>query len=461
MKKFIKNFVILCIVYVITQGFYYKIVLAANNEDNPSSISYSTPDKTTLEQDKNSDDLSENDNVDTQNQTDTELNEEISTQDTTSKTDTYYDEDSSVNNTYGESITQNNIAQKNNASNNENEDVNYNTLIKYDISLNKKWKILFNQPVDIDSLKDNIKLVDENNTEIPITLSLEDNGTSVIITPKNTYSAETEYTLTLGKDIVSTYNRKLKNPTIVEFKTSPSIVSIDDITVTIDQEDEYSLPTEVTSKMSNDSTASVGVSWDKSIDRTSIPGNYTYTGTVDGYDKAVTLNLTIKPFEPVESISNEYRTQSTIGTNLYNYLMNYDNRQSVLNRAVELHNGITSNNCVYFASEALRRAGLTDLPNYVANTVTLTSQLRSRGWETSTDLSMLLPGDICFTTSYGYGPTHTYTFMGWVSTDTYDYDYAYVCDNQGYDYGCNDYHKRNISFATPTKDALSYFMYLT
>jgi len=458
-KKFIKNFVILCIVYVITQGFYYKIVLAANNEDNPSSISYSTPDKTTLEQDKNSDDLSENDNVDTQNQTDTELNEEISTQDTTSKTDTYYDEDSSVNNTYGESITQNNIAQKNNASNNENEDVNYNTLIKYDISLNKKWKILFNQPVDIDSLKDNIKLVDENNTEIPITLSLEDNGTSVIITPKNTYSAETEYTLTLGKDIVSTYNRKLKNPTIVEFKTSPSIVSIDDITVTIDQEDEYSLPTEVTSKMSNDSTASVGVSWDKSIDRTSIPGNYTYTGTVDGYDKAVTLNLTIKPFEPVESISNEYRTQSTIGTNLYNYLMNYDNRQSVLNRAVELHNGITSNNCVYFASEALRRAGLTDLPNYVANTVTLTSQLRSRGWETSTDLSMLLPGDICFTTSYGYGPTHTYTFMGWVSEGSYEY--AYVCDNQGYDYGCNDYHKRNISFATPTKDALSYFMYLT
>ncbi|MFL0194456.1 Ig-like domain-containing protein [Clostridium sp. WILCCON 0269] len=454
MKKFIKNLVIFCIVYILAQSFHYKIALASNNGDNPSTVSYTTTEEVSPNQSENSDSLSEDSNVDTQSSNDTTGKEQIQSQNTVSETSTYYNESSSSSST--EDIAQKNTAEKTTAAGDE--DTTYNTLTKYNVSLNKEWKITFNQPVDIDSLKDNIKLVDKNNTEIPITLSSEDNGTSVIITPEKAYSAETEYTLTVGKDIVSRYNKKLKNPTIVEFKTSPSIVSIDDINVTINQEDEYSLPTEVTAKMSNDSTTSVGVSWDKSVDRTSIPGNYTYTGTVDGYNKAVTLNLTINPFEPVESISNEYRTQSSIGTNLYNYLMNYDNRQSVLNKAIELHNGDTSNNCVYFASEALRRAGLTDLPNYVANTVTLTSQLQSRGWQTSTDLSMLLPGDICFTTSYGYGPTHTYTFMKWV--DPNSHDYGYICDNQGYDYGYNDYHKRNINIATSEKDAISYFMYL-
>lgn len=92
MKKFIKSFVILCIVYVITQGFCHKIVLASDNENDPSSITYSIPSETTLEQDKNSDDLSENSAVDTQNQNNIDLNKENSTQDTKSKTDTDHDE---------------------------------------------------------------------------------------------------------------------------------------------------------------------------------------------------------------------------------------------------------------------------------------------------------------------------------------------------------------------------------
>lgn len=451
-KKLIKSFVILCMVYVIWQGFYQKIVFAANDGNNSSSITYSNPDKTTSTQDQNSDDSSKDTNIDTQNKDDIDSNKDSSTLDIKSETSIYHDEDSSNSDTYSKSI-----AKKTTTSDNENKDVGYNTLVKYDVSLNKKWKIMFNQPVDLNILEKNIKLVDKNNTEVPITLSLEDNGTSVIVTPENTYDAESEYVLTVGKDIVSIYNKKLKNPTTVEFKTLPVIASVDDINVTIDQEASYSLPTEVTATMSNNSTASVGICWDKSVDRTSIPGDYTYTGTVEGYDRPVNLNLTIKPFEPVESISNDYRTQSKIGTNLYNYFMNYDNRQSVLNRAIELHNGITSNNCVYFASEGLRRAGLTDLSNYVANTVTLTSQLEDRGWYSSKDFSILLPGDICFTTSYGNGPTHAYTFMGWVSEGSYDY--AYVCDNQGYDYGYNDYHIRNVSIATPAKDATWYFMY--
>lgn len=478
MEKIIKNFVILCIAYVIAQGFCYKNVLASSNKDNLPSISSATSDEAIpKEQDKNSDNSSQNNEIsDTQSKNAPDLNKQIATQnkDTVSKSDIYCDEDSSVqnestasttntyytensstNNTYNESNTQSNLASK--ATPSSSEDAKPNTLIKYNISLDKKWKILFNQPVDINYLKDNIKLVDSDNNNISITLSSEDNGTSVVITPENTYAAETNYTLTLGEDIISLYNKKLKNPTTVKFKTTLGIASIDDIDVSIAQESDYSLPTEVSAKMSDNSTSSVNISWNKSVDNTSIPGTYTYTGTVGGYSEPVTLSLTVNPFEPVKSISNEYRTQSTLGTDLYNYLMNYDNRQSVLNTAIELHDGITSNNCVYFTSEALRRVGLTDLPNSVANTVTLTSQLQSRGWQTSSDLSKLLPGDICFTTSYGDGPTHAYTFMGWVSQG--DYDYGYVCDNQGYDYDDNAYHKRNISFATSAKDALSYFMY--
>ena len=43
---------------------------------------------------------------------------------------------------------------------------------------------------------------------------------------------------------------------------------------------------------------------------------------------------------------------------LYKYMLNIDNQVSVINRAVNLHWGITYNNCVYFQAEALRKMGL-------------------------------------------------------------------------------------------------------
>jgi hypothetical protein len=81
---------------------------------------------------------------------------------------------------------------------------------------------------------------------------------------------------------------------------------------------------------------------------------------------------------------------------------------------------------VYYASEALRRAGMTDSPTWVCNTKQLTDQLQKRGWVKSTDSC----------------------------------EYAYVCDNQGNEYGGDAYHERNVSISTPTKDATAYFAYL-
>lgn len=441
---------------MLVQGFHYTTVLASDNLDKSSA-------KPTITSATNLPNTSSNS---TDNSSENTLSGQTTSDENTVSTANL----SSVQNSSEEKSTDENTVPKVDPTSaqslsNENDtydastsqNTTYNTIIKSNSPTNKSWKIKFNEPVDINSLKGKIKVVDKNNREIPITLSSADNNKSVIVTPTANYDYDSDYTLTIGKDIVSLYNRKLKNPTVVEFKTVPSIVSIDDINTTINQEDNYSLPTKLSAKMSDDSTRSVDVSWDGTLSMTSIPGTYVFNGTVDGYYKTVTLQLTINPFVPVQSISNDYRTQSSIGTSLYNYLMNYDNRQSTLERAIELHGGNTSNNCVYFASEALRRVGL-NVPAYVANTLTLTSVLESMGWKIGYDLSLLLPGDICFTTSYGYGPTHTYTFMKWA--DPSSFDYAYICDNQGYDYGDNAYHIRNIDFETSTKDKLSYFMYL-
>ncbi|MHC6178472.1 Ig-like domain-containing protein [Clostridium sp. JNZ X4-2] len=447
MKNFIKRFLLFCGIYMLVQGFHYTTVLASDNLDKSSAKSTITSTTNLPNTSSNSTDNSSENTSSAANLSSVQNSSEKKSADenTVSNVDSASAQSlSNENDTYDASTSQN---------------TTYNTIIKSATPINKSWKIEFNEPVDIASLKDKIKVVDKNNKEIPIALSSADNNKSVVVTPTVNYDYDSDYTLTIGEDIVSLYNRKLRNPTVVKFRTVPSIVSIDDINTTIDQEDDYSLPAKLPAKMSDNSTSSVDVSWDKDepSNMTSIPGNYVFKGTVEGYSKTVTLQVTVNPFVPVQSISNDYRTQSSIGTSLYNYLMNYDNRQSVLERAIELHDGDTSNNCVYFASEALRRAGL-DVPAYVANTLTLTSVLESMGWKIGYDLSLLLPGDICFTTSYGNGPTHTYTFMKWA--DPSSFDYAYICDNQGYDYGGNAYHIRNIDFETSTKDKLSYFMYL-
>lgn len=329
--------------------------------------------------------------------------------------------------------------------------------ITNNVSLNKKWTIKFSQPLDPKSIKNKVKILDKYKKEIPITVSFNEYNLYMYVTPNHSYSPDSEYTLVIS-DLVSKYNKKLENPLNLAFKTGPIIRFIEDINVSINQEDEYRLPDKVNASMSNGRSKLVVISWDKSLESTSIPGKYTYSGKVEGYEKSVMLSLDIKAFEPVKSISNSMRTQSQLQTDLYNYMMNKDNRDSVMNRAIELHNGDLSNNCVYFSSEAMRRVGLSDLPESVCNTSTLTNKLKSYGWNLDYDLSKLLPGDICFTTSIdGSGPSHAYIFMKWV--DPNSFHYGYICDNQGDEYG-NSYHKRNIDFATESKEALSYFLYI-
>ena len=97
------------------------------------------------------------------------------------------------------------------------------------------------------------------------------------------------------------------------------------------------------------------------------------------------------------------RSHSYTQYKLFNYMSNEDNRESVHYAAIDLHGGETTNNCVYFTSEALRRAGV-KIPLYVANTYQLERELLSRGWIRSTNTSDLRPGDVVFS-----GYKHSFT----------------------------------------------------
>ncbi|MDK0718006.1 cell wall-binding protein [Clostridium perfringens] len=144
------------------------------------------------------------------------------------------------------------------------------------------------------------------------------------------------------------------------------------------------------------------------------------------------------------------RSHSYTQYKLFNYMSNEDNRESVHYAAIDLHGGETTNNCVYFTSEALRRTGV-KIPLYVANTYQLERELLSRGWIRSTNTSDLRPGDVVFS-----GYKHSFTFMNW-----YDDDYAYIVDNQK-KYFDSVLHRRLVSVDDPVNGTIraTHFFYL-
>ena len=120
---------------------------------------------------------------------------------------------------------------------------------------------------------------------------------------------------------------------------------------------------------------------------------------------------------------------NSISYKLDSYLNITSNIQSVEARAVALHGGDTSNNCVYFSSETMRRIGVY-VPTYMANTGKYVPYLSSIGLKKNYNLDLLSLGNICFTALLNAGnPTHTFVFMDWINPD--DHSLAYVADNQG------------------------------
>ncbi len=146
----------------------------------------------------------------------------------------------------------------------------------------------------------------------------------------------------------------------------------------------------------------------------------------------------------------------SIGSSLFLYMSSLENRNSVLARAIELHNGIISNNCAYTVSEAFRRLGM-NIPNATSRTNQVDSHLAARGWKRELDLNLLQPGDIGFTTDkygnlVGGHATHVFIFMGWANKEK---TLMTICDNQANIYG-TVLHTRTI-FSTRLTDATAFF----
>jgi len=150
-------------------------------------------------------------------------------------------------------------------------------------------------------------------------------------------------------------------------------------------------------------------------------------------------------------IATLWRNQTVTTTRLSAYLTPDANVSSVLVTAIALHFGDPTNNCVYFSSEAMRRIGVY-VPLVTCNTGQYLAYFRSHAWIASSNISELIPGNICFTTNGWNGnPTHTFVFMGWVNEG--DYTLAYVADNQG-----TTVHVRNMG-ATVETDAFAFYMH--
>ncbi|WP_435575516.1 Ig-like domain-containing protein [Clostridium algidicarnis] len=83
------------------------------------------------------------------------------------------------------------------------------------------------------------------------------------------------------------------------FTVNPiKVISINDITVDILQNDIYKLPTTVVATMNTGKIIETKVLWNPATVDTSKLGVSIFEGTVDGYDKVVKLTLNVKKYEP-------------------------------------------------------------------------------------------------------------------------------------------------------------------
>lgn len=362
--------------------------------------------------------------------------------------------------TSGQASSQNSIGQTTNSTNIN----NVKQFPKKDnVYLGKTWIVRLSKPVDASSVSNNtIKVVEKdtgkaiNNIQLHIQSS-DPSEIDIMLMPGTKYTPGKDYSVIISKNLKSKDGASLNSDVAMDFKAQYLPTAADDVTAAIMQFDDYTLPTQVDAKLPDGTIQKWNVNWDNNAD-TGIAGTSTFKGTLEGTDVNVNLTLNIAPYQ-VSSISNGSRTQSAIQVAHLNYVMaSRENRDSIMQRAIQLHYGDSSNTCVYFASESYRRVGFS-IPNWVCNTSQLIPQFANAGWKKDYNKENLLPGDQCFTKNDGTGyPTHTYTFVRWVNQN--DHSWAYIVDNQGMGLDGDQYHKRDIEIVDTDKfDKFQFFMY--
>ena len=181
------------------------------------------------------------------------------------------------------------------------------------------------------------------------------------------------------------------------------------------------------------------------------------TGTKYSYKLRAYQTLNGKTFYSDFTPAISVKTlNKSIGSTLFLYMSSSNNRNSVFNKAVALHYGNPSNTCAITVSEAFRRLGL-EIPTSTVRTNQVEDHLVARGWKREMNLSLLQPGDICFTTDkygnlLGGHSTHVFIFMGWANKEK---TLMNICDNQVSRYG-SVFHTRSI-YETSMTDATAFF----
>lgn len=80
-----------------------------------------------------------------------------------------------------------------------------------------------------------------------------------------------------------------------------TIEKVDDIFKTLTQGENYILPSSLTAYMTNDTSRQLEVIWDNYKLDTTIPGVYTFNGTMEGYPRKIKLTINIMGKEPAYS----------------------------------------------------------------------------------------------------------------------------------------------------------------
>lgn len=304
---------------------------------------------------------------------------------------------------------------------------------KDNVDLGKIWAIRLNKPVDASSVNsDTIKVIEKDTGKVfnSVYLHVQSGDASQVnIIPTSNYAICKEYSIVISKNLKSKDGSNLGSDVQMDFKTQELPTSADDVSASVMQFGSYALPDQVNAKLPDGTIKQWNVNWNSNSIDTSIVGNYTIAGTLEGTDVTVNYNLTVTPYQ-ITSASNGTRSQSAIQIQHLNYLM---------------------------ASESYRRVGF-NIDAKICNTKGLTAVLSNAGWQKDYNKDDLLSGDQCFTKNDGTGyPTHTYTFVRWVNDN--DHTWAYIVDNQRSTFG-DGFHKRDILIVdTDQFDKFQFFMY--
>ncbi|GKX67875.1 leucine-rich repeat domain-containing protein [Inconstantimicrobium mannanitabidum] len=114
-------------------------------------------------------------------------------------------------------------------------------------------------------------------------------------------------------------------------KAKVSISNIADISKNVRMGDKYALPNTVTATMSNKTTKQVPVKWNAKVVNTNKAGKYSFVGTVQGYNKKVTLTLNVQKYiksvgdiNATVIVGDSYRLPSAVTA-----IMNDNSKQQV------------------------------------------------------------------------------------------------------------------------------------